>query len=282
MKARLVWVTGAGGLIGSHIARAGAALSGSWQVRALTRPALDLTNFAAVDREFRADTPDAVIHCAALSKSPECQEKPELARLLNVEVTRHLAELASENQFVFFSSDLVFDGLKGYYNESDPVSPLTVYAETKVAAEDLVLANPRHVVIRTSLNFGRSPTGDRGLDEQLCRAWARGDTTPLFVDEFRAPIPASVTARAIWELLQRNVAGIFHLAGSERISRFDIGQVLAAHRPELNPKIRAGSLKEYRGAPRPPDTSLDCSKIQQLLSFKLPGFRECFTHSSSS
>ena len=67
-----------------------------------------------------------------MSKSPACQANPELAHKINVDVTRCLAELASEVGFIFFSSDLVFDGKKGNYVETDEPNPLSVYAETKL------------------------------------------------------------------------------------------------------------------------------------------------------
>ncbi len=241
---------------------------------ALTRERLDLTDSPAVEAEFRRQNPQLVIHCAALSRSPECEANPDLARRLNVEVTALLAKLAAEIPFVFLSTDLVFDGRTGHYEESAATNPLGVYAETKVAAEQIVLANPRHTVIRTSLNGGTSPTGDRGFNEQMRRAWRAGRTLSLFVDEFRSPIPAEVTARAIWELAALNQAGLYHVAGSERLSRWQVGQLLAARWPVLKPKIEPGSLKEYAGAPRAPDTSLNCAKAQEQLSFSLPGLTE--------
>jgi dTDP-4-dehydrorhamnose reductase len=103
------------------------------------------------------------------------------------------------------------------------------------------------------------------------RAWEGGQAVHLFSDEFRSPIPAQVTARAIWQLLARNKAGLYHVAGSQRLSRLQIGQLLAARWPRLHPRIVPGSLREYTGAPRPPDTSLNCAKAQQCLSFPLPG-----------
>jgi dTDP-4-dehydrorhamnose reductase len=197
-----------------------------------------------------------------------------LARKLNVEVTRHLAELASGIPLIFFSTDLVFDGRKGNYVESDPVNPLSVYAKTKVAAEQIVLRNPKHTVVRTSLNGGVSPAGDRGFNEELRRAWRAGKTLNLFTDEFRSPIPAKIAARGVWELVSKNQPGLYHLAGSERLSRWQVGQLIAARWPQLNPRIEPGSRKEYQDAPRPPDTSLNCAKIQKLLSFSLPGLTE--------
>src|ERR1035441_6342061 len=129
------------------------------KVVGLTRERLDLTDFSAVRAEFRRQKPHLVIHFAALSRSPECEADPALARKLNVEVTALLAELAAEIPFIFLSSDLVFDGHDGHYIENAPVNPLSVYAATKVAAEQILLANPNHTIIRTSLNGGTSPTG---------------------------------------------------------------------------------------------------------------------------
>jgi dTDP-4-dehydrorhamnose reductase len=194
--------------------------------------------------------------------------------LLNVEVTEHLAHLAADIPFVFFSTDLVFDGRKGNYSENDAPNPLSVYAETKVAAERVVLANPRHTVVRTSLNAGVSPAGHRAFNEQMRAAWEGGETLTLFTDEFRCPIPAVVTARAVWELVQRDTPGLYHLVGAERLSRWEIGRLLAKRWPTLNPKMRAGSLQDYPVAPRSADTSLNCAKAQALLSFSLPKFSQ--------
>lgn len=241
---------------------------------ALTRDRLDLTDASAVREAFRRQEPQLVIHCAALSKSPECEANPALARKLNIEVTARLAELAAEIPLVFLSTDLVFDGRLGNYDETAPVNPLGVYAETKAAAEQVILANPKHTIIRLSLNGGTSPTSDRGFNEQMRRAWQAGQTLRLFTDEFRSPIAAAATARAIWELAARNQPGLYHVAGSERLSRWQIGQLLAARWPQLNPRIEPGSLKEYKGAPRAPDTSLNCAKVQRLLAFRLPGLAE--------
>jgi dTDP-4-dehydrorhamnose reductase len=263
--------TSAGASDPKHAVKEQPQLAPDVKVVALTRDTLDLTDAAAVRAEFRRDNPQLVIHCAALSRSPECQANPALARKINVEVTRLLAELAAEIPLVFLSTDLVFDGRTGNYDETAQVNPPSVYAETKAAAEQIVFANPRHTVFRLSLNGGASPTGDRGFNEQMRRAWQAGQTLSLFTDEFRCPMPAEVTARAIWELAARNQPGLYHLAGSERLSRWQIGQLLATRWPELNPRIESASVKEYAGAPRAPDTSLNCTKAQTLLSFQLPG-----------
>ena len=271
---KTVWITGAGGLIGSYLVRGAAHWVPDARVVALTRDRLDLTDSAAVRAVFQRDNPQLIIHCAALSRSPDCEANPTLAHKLNVEVTALLAELAAAIPLVFLSTDLVFDGHTGHYGETDAVNPLSVYAETKAAAEQILLTHPKYTIIRTSLNGGTSPTGDRGFNEQMRRAWQAGQTLRLFTDEFRSPIPAEFTARAIWELAAVNKPGLYHVAGSERLSRWQIGQLLAARWSQLKPGIQPASLKEYAGARRAPDTSLNCAKAQNLLSFRLPGLTE--------
>jgi dTDP-4-dehydrorhamnose reductase len=270
----LAWITGAGGLIGNCLVQTAPRFAPGWRIHGLTRSRLDLLDFTAVRHAFAEQRPQLIIHCAAMSKTPDCQKQPELARRTNVEVTKLLAELAADIPFVFFSTDLVFDGRSGGYDESSQTNPLSYYGETKVAAERIVLTNPRHLLVRTSLNYGNSPTGDRAPNEQLRLAWQRGERPRLFTDEFRCPIPAVVTAQAVWELVQGNRTGLFHVAGSERLSRYEIGKLLAARWPQLNPQFDAASTREYPNPPRPADTSMNCAKAQAVLTFPLPGFSE--------
>ncbi len=268
-----LWITGSGGLIGHQLAHAAAAL-GRWDVVPLARRDLDLLEAGAVSERFRRDRPALVVHCAAMSKTPACQANPELARRCNVEVTRQLSELAGEGRFVFFSTDLIFDGRRGNYAENRPANPLHVYGETKVAAEAAVRAHPRHLIVRTSLNYGVSPTGDRSFAEEMLVAVRAGKTLSLFNDEFRSPITVEDTVAAVLDLLSAGATGTYHVAGSERLSRWEIGELVAARHPELSGKLRPESLRSYQGPPRSPDTSLDCGKTERLLGRKVPGLKE--------
>jgi dTDP-4-dehydrorhamnose reductase len=274
MSERPIWITGAAGLIGNYLVQTAPKFAPQFQVRALTRADLDLADFGAVREMFRKESPARVIHCAALTNTPTCEKNPALARKLNVEVTDVLAEIAADIPFLFFSTDLVFDGRLGNYDESAAVTPLSVYGKSKVDAERVVLANPKHTVVRTSLNFGHSLTGERAFNEQLRKTAERGETLQLFVDEFRCPIPAEVTARAVWELTSQDKPGLYHLAGCERLSRWEIGQLLAEYWAPLKVKMEPGSIRDFHGLPRSPDTSFNCAKIQKLLSFPLPKFGE--------
>jgi len=267
----VAWITGAGGLIGNYLVKTAPT---KWTVRPITRADVDLLDFAKVDLLMHLEKPAAIIHCAAITKNPQCDADPAAAMRVNKDATANLAASASAEKipFIFLSSDLVFDGKKGNYTENDSPNPISVYGKSKVRAEEIVLSNANQAVIRTSLNAGHSPTGDRAFNEEMCAAFKEGRTLNLFEDEFRCPIPAEFTARAIWEIVGES--GIFHLCGAERLSRYEIGELIAANHPELNPKIVRGTLRDYKGSPRSPDTSMDCSKIQAKLSFQLPKFSD--------
>jgi len=269
---KLAWITGAGGLIGNYLVQTAPKLASRWRVRALAHEQFDLLDFETVKREFQKDKPQLVIHCAAITAVGEAQKNPALARRMNVEMTKCLAGLSSEIQFVFFSTDLIFDGRKGNYTETDPANPLHVYGETKAATEELVLKNPRHLVVRTSLNYGASRAGNRSFNEQLKLSLQNSTGMKMFTDEFRSPIPAAETARAVWELVEKNRAGIYNVAGAEKLSRWQIGQLLLKRWPEIKAKLESGSAKDFSGPPRALDTSLDISKAQKVLSAPLPGF----------
>lgn len=274
MARNSVWITGSAGLIGNQLVRQASASAPDWNAIPLNRQTMDLTDRGAVTRRFQTDAPTLLIHCAAMSQSPQCERAPDQAQIVNVEATRVLTDLFSNGRVVFFSTDLVFNGRKGDYTEEDDVDPLGVYARTKVEAERIVAAHPNHVILRTSLNGGSSPAGNRAFNESLVRAWQEGRTTPLFTDEYRCPIAAKVTAKAAWELALSEAKGVFHVAGAERLNRVEIGERVAARHPEATPLIRKTSLKDYQGPPRAADCSLDISKVQRFLSFRLPGLTE--------
>jgi dTDP-4-dehydrorhamnose reductase len=276
----VVWITGATGLIGNYLIQTAGLYAPGFRIYAPDRASLDLTDPTALDRAFDAQRPQLILHCAAISKTPACDANRSLARKVNVEATGTLCQLSHDIPLVFCSTDLVFDGKKGNYVETDPPNPLSYYAETKVEAEQLVLKNLRHTVVRLSLNYGHSRGGDRSFNEEMLSALRKGVSCNLFVDEFRCPMPAFVTALALWEVALNGGGRLFHLGGSEKLSRYQIGELIVKKQPDFLSQLHPTSTKDYQGPPRPPDTSLDSSKIQKLLSFELPKFSEWILNES--
>jgi len=270
----VVIVTGAAGLIGQYLVKTASRWAPEWDVRGLTRADLDLTDRPHVERIWQSIKPSAVVHCAAMSRTKDCEQDPEKARRINVKATAHLAKLSQDMPFIFLSSGEVFDGTTDWYSETDEPNPINIYGETKLDAEHVVLQNPRHTILRIVLTAGTSQNGDRSFVEEMCRVAKAGQSVTLYADEFRCPLPAGVIARAIWELIDRGRPGLYHLGGAERLSRWEIGEALQPWYPELEGRLVRGSAQNHPGAARPTDLSLRCDKIQSLLSFRIPGFRQ--------
>jgi len=267
-------ITGAAGLIGQYLVKTAPRWAPGWEVQGLFRVELELTETSKVAELVPSLKPDLLIHCAALSRTKDCERDPALARRINVGVTAQLAQLSHNIPFIFLSSGEVFDGKTGGYSEMDEPNPINVYGRTKLEAEQAVLKNPKHTVVRIVLTAGTSKTGDRSFVEDMCRTATAGKDVTLYADEFRCPLPAGVIARAIWELVDRRQPGLYHLGGSERLSRWEVGESLLPWYPELKGRLIKGSARHHVGSPRPADLSLRCDKIQSLLSFRIPGFRE--------
>jgi dTDP-4-dehydrorhamnose reductase len=267
-------ITGAAGLIGRYLIKTAPGWAPEWDVQGLTHADLDLTDHANVERTWHAIKPNLVIHSAALSRTKDCEQDPERARRINVEATAHLAQLSQGIPFIFLSSGEVFDGRTGWYRETDEPAPINVYGRTKLEAEQAVLQNPKHTVVRIVLTAGTSEGGNKSFVEDMCRTAKAGKGVTLYADEFRCPLPAGVIARAIWELADHKQPGLYHLGGSERLSRWEIGEILLPWCPELKGRMIRDSARNHVGSLRPADLSLRCDKIQSLLSFRIPGFRE--------
>ena len=260
-------------MIGQYLVKTAPRWAPDRDMQGLTRADLDLTDRANVERTWQSIKPNAVIHCAALSRTKDCEQDPEQARRINVEATAYLAQLSRDIPFIFLSSGEVFDGRTGWYGETDEPNPINVYGQTKLEAERAVLQNPRHTVVRIVLTAGISETGDRSFVEDMCRTVKAGKDVTLYADEFRCPLPAGVIARVIWELVDCEQPGLYHLGGSDRLSRWEIGETLLPWCPELKGHLMKGSAWNHVGSPRPADLSLRFDKIQSLLSFRIPGFR---------
>ncbi|MFH0953754.1 MAG: NAD(P)-dependent oxidoreductase [Verrucomicrobiota bacterium] len=268
-------VTGASGFLGWNIC---AAACETWRVVGVARAhpiaipgvsvvACDLTRSADVAALYQNVRPDAVIHAAATAQPEACQRDPQASRRINVDAVINIAGLCADAGIpcVFTSTDLVFDGTRPPYRETDSVSPVSVYGEQKVAAEQGILArHPDALVCRMPLMFG-----DPGpVAASFLRGWLAGLTCdrdlPLFVDETRTPVSGRTAAAGLLMALGR-ATGTLHLGGRSRISRYAFGillaELLGVSQARIQP-VRQADIPAL--APRPPDVSLDSSKAYAL------------------
>jgi len=221
--------------------------------------------------------PAEVVHCAALARARDCQTDPDLARRINADLPEALAVWcqAHSARLVHVSTDLVFgaaDAPAGGFREDATPAPVSVYGESKLAGERAVLAAcPAATVARLPLLYGDSGGRGLGASDALLAAVERDEQPALFVDEYRTPLEVTHAARALVELLDCDVRGVLHVAGTERISRHALGlavlEAMGLPTAEAGGHVRAIEQASVdAGAPRPRDVSLDARRAARLLA----------------
>ncbi|MET9111405.1 SDR family oxidoreductase [Streptomyces zhihengii] len=180
------------------------------------------------------------------------------------------AAASRSTRLVHVSSDAVFSGRRDSYDESRLPDPLTPYGAAKAAAESAVrLLCPDAAVARTSLIIGHG----RSEHEQLVHALAVGTRQgALFTDDIRCPVHVEDLATALWEIALSDAAGVFHLAGHDALSRYELGELIA-RRDGLDPARLPSSLRSGTGLPGGLDVRLDSRITQQRLRTQLRGAR---------
>ncbi len=270
-------LTGASGQLGSYLLkhlramnRDVAAWSGSRTGELFGYPLLpvELARADAVRAAYRRCRPDIVIHAAALSSVAGCYKEPARAEAVNLNGTRILADLAAESgaRLVYLSTDMVFDGVRGHYREDDEPAPQSIYARTKLAAENICLPFVGNAIVRLSLLYGPSLSGRPSFFDEQIEALKESRYLTLFVDEWRSPLGLAAAAQALVRLAESDCTGLVHLGGPERLSRWEMGKKLALYLG-LRADCFIPATREQCGGPepRPRDVSLHCARWRALF-----------------
>ena len=242
----------------------------------------DLSSARDLERIFGSATPAAVIHTAALSRIADCDRDPSVAQLVNVESPRELARHSAARgvRFVHVSTDLIFGAAPAPttgFSEDDTPAPLSVYGRSKLESEAAVLSSdPRALVVRLPLLVGPSHGRALGASDSIHAAIARGEIPALFEDEWRTPLDVRSAAQALVELAGQAHSGLLHVAGPERISRYELGLRVLRQRGLRADLARAQILATTRqraglANERPADVSLNSARAKSFLRTVLVG-----------
>ncbi len=232
-----ILVTGASGLLGLNFAlryHAEHQVSGVVHSHPLMQApfeqiAADLSDADTLARILERTQPEVVLHCAALANVDACEREPEHAMRVNRDLPAALAKAAARDGFrlVHLSTDAVFDGQRGDYREDDSPNPLSVYARSKLAAEQAVLqACPQALVARVNF-YGWSLSGRRSLGEFFYANLKNRQPVKGFTDVFFCPLEATLLADVLLRLAMVGVGGIYHVVSSECLSKYQFGLAVA-------------------------------------------------------
>jgi dTDP-4-dehydrorhamnose reductase len=271
-------ITGANGQVGYCLTQQ---LKDKYEILAVDRNELDITDQSAVKNAVENFRPDVIINAAAHTAVDRAETEVELSEAINVKGPQYLAEAAKnvDAAILHISTDYVFDGQReGKYKETDATDPQGVYGKTKLEGEQAVAkANDKFIVLRTAWVFGEH--GNNFVKTMLRLAKTR-DTLGVVADQIGGPTYAGDIAAALIHISERiinnlNVEyGIYHFSGEPYVSWCDFAKMIFIEAVSQNvlkraPLVNSITTADYpTPAKRPANSCLDLTKIQQVFGIQ--------------
>jgi dTDP-4-dehydrorhamnose reductase len=268
-------VTGAEGMLGHDVARAGE--RAGHELVLVDLPELDITKPAAVEElleRLRGEqgSLDGVINCAAWTDVDGAESKRAAAQAVNADGAGNVARAAAKIDvpLLHLSTDYVFDGKAPVdangkprpYVESDSTGPRSVYGSTKLEGEQQVLAaSPAHTVVRTAWLYG---VDGKNFVETMLRLASEREAVQVVTDQVGSPTWSGHLAPAMLGLLERQVSGLVHLTGTGEVSWNGFAQEIF-RQSEVECRVEPATSEQMaRPAPRPAWSALESERADVL------------------
>ena len=276
-----VLIIGASGFIGRYVSRRLAARAGNTVVSTYNSRApgddgaswhrVEITDHADLDALFASAQPEVVVHLAAMADVGTAERNPDVATAVNVTATERIARLCELHsaRLIFVSTEYVFDARNGPYAEDDTAAPTTQYGLTKFKAEQAVAGlTSGWSILRTSIVYGWPAPGRRNFVPMLVDRLRNGEPYHGPTNVYRSPVYVEHLVDGLARLVEREDAGIRHVAGADWVTMYDFG-VTVAERFGLDSNLVIPSL-----APEEDRLGLDCERTMAALGLPHPGLAD--------
>ncbi|MDD5344049.1 MAG: SDR family oxidoreductase [Smithella sp.] len=274
-------VIGSAGLIGEHLMHTsinkGLNIVGTDFTYKDPAIFIDIRRKNSIQTVLEKNKPNIIFLPAAIPNVDYCELNPSESYYTNVEGVCNVVTAANiiGAKLVYFSSDYIFDGKSGPYSEEDPANPVNEYGKQKLIAEHYIaLHSNNYLIIRTTVVYGWERQGKNFIC-RLLKTLQNKNILKVPVDQMGNPTYAPNFAEAIIELVSNGIAGIYHIAGQDRINRYDFA-CEAAKIFGLDTEFIQPILTSDLGQPalRPLDAGMKVDKAKNILSTPLMGYKE--------
>lgn len=232
----------------------------------------DLSDKENIKKSVYDFCPDSIINAAAYTNVDLSETERELAWKINVKGVEYLAEAARviDAHLVHISTDYIFDGKKGPYNETAKPNPLGYYGRTKLASENaLKISGINYTVLRTNVLYGIAKNSRPDFVKWVVNMLREGKQIKIVTDQINNPTFIDDLVQAINQAIEFRKFGIFNIGGAEFLSRYDFTLRIAEYfnlNKSLIVPIKTSDLNQ--AARRPLKSGLLTIKAQSELGFK--------------
>ncbi|KKP37152.1 MAG: dTDP-4-dehydrorhamnose reductase, dTDP-4-dehydrorhamnose reductase [Candidatus Peregrinibacteria bacterium GW2011_GWF2_33_10] len=236
----------------------------------------DLTN-DNLEKTLGEYKPDIILLAAAYTHVDGCEQNPELSYSINYKGTVNVADYCKkfDTKLIFLSTDYVFDGENGPYNEDDKTNPLNVYGQHKLDSEIYIKNNLKNYLILRTAWLADTKYDDKNYVAQVLKKLKNNETVKAVDDQFGNPTLTRNLVKNMETLLEKNISGLYHLCGTATIDRFTYTQKIAnIFGFDKNLVLKAKSSDFPSTAKRPRHGGLNTSKIQKNSGIKLLNVKE--------
>jgi len=239
----------------------------------LSYESLDITNRRQLEFQITFYHPQVIINAAAYTDVDGCEIHKDKAWATNVGGVKNLVNFCKKKKIklIHLSTDYIFNGEKGPYAEDDPPDPVNFYGETKLESEKIIKdGGIDFLIIRTNVLYGLGDKVKPNFLLWLLDKLSQNEKIKIVTDQFNNPTLADNLSSCILEMTKKNVSGIYHIAGSEYLSRYDFASKVANKfnfdknniLPTKTELLQQEAKRPYRGG-------LKIDKAESILETKL-------------
>jgi len=240
---------------------------------------LDITNPILIRDIVSATSPDIIINLAALTNVDLCEERPDLAFSVNFAGLQNIVEIFN-GPIIQLSTDYVFDGKAGQYNENSSVNPINVYGRTKLEAENFLKENSKDsLIIRTNVLYDYVSESPASFLNWVVKSLQDDKKINVVDDQWNNPTWTKSIAIAIDKAIKFELNGLIHWGDNDYVSRYDFA-IKIAETFQLNKKlikpIKTAELNQI--APRPLKGGLNMDRAKNILNLEPSNISDCLKY----
>ena len=237
---------------------------------------IDIRNQVGLKEVINSTSPDLVVNLAAMTNVDACEKNPKLAGEINVAGLQHICDSFS-GKIIQLSTDYVFDGKAGPYNEEDQVCPVSIYGKTKLAAEHILLdCNHNNLVVRGNVLYDYSTHTSASFLNWVVSSLKEGKEIKVVEDQYNNPTWTQSMADIIHLCISNDINGIIHWGDADHLSRYDFSKIIA-EKFSLDSSLITPILTEELDqiARRPLQSGLIADKLINMLEVIPPSINDC-------